>query len=485
MQSTIFLDTEFPTFTIPTPASNGSIAYKVVDRSGTTIVQGQTTVRSKQTILALQRLANDYYVLTITDHTALNTPIQTIPFTVVAPFTHPIDGTFGVSAHLSEHDPLDIASALVTMGTSMVRDDATWAKIETTKGVYNFAPIDTYMHVYQQSNISPLLILAYNNPFYDDGLTPHDSVGFTAFANYAKALVSHYGPELKAVEVYNEYNVKFSNGPAARDPGCYAQMLKATYQAIKSICPDVTVVVGATFCIDLGWFDDLFATGALAYTDVISVHPYSFVTIDSDTPEFRGIAKSLQSLQELIKTNNHGQTKPIWITELGWSNAFNITNELEQAHYLVRSIALSLSVGVQKFFWYDLLNDGTDKHNLEQNFGLLRRPDAAGYYTPKPAYTAYAVLVRLLANRSFVGRQTEEFDVYHMRFSDNLHIIWSTPLHQKIELATNGPITAISITGKKQTLTPTDGKVTIHLTSEPVYIQTDTADLAIHALTDN
>ncbi len=481
MQNTIFLTTESPTFTIQTPASNGTIAYTVANRTGTTIVQGQITVKSEQTILPLQSLPDDYYVLTVIDHTSLDAHTQTIPFTIVAPFSPPKDGTFGVSAHLSGHDPLDVAPALVIMGTSMVRDDATWAKIETIKGTYNFEPIDTYMRVYQQSNVSPLLILAYNNPFYDEGLTPHDNIGFSAFAKYAQALVSHYGPQLKAVEVYNEYNGKFSNGPCARDAACYAQMLRATYQAIKSVRPDVTVVVGATFTIDLDWFEDLFAAGALAYTDAISVHPYSLLTIDTDTPELRGITKQLESLQDQIKANNHGQPKPIWITELGWSNLLNITDENEQAHYLVRSIALSLSVGVQKFFWYDFLNDGTNTLDLEQNFGLLRRPDAAGYYTPKPAYTAYAVLIRTLAGRTFIGRQREEFDVYHMRFSDNLHIIWSTPLHQKIELATNSPLTAISISGKKQTLKPTAGKVTIHLTSEPVYILTATADLAIHA----
>ena len=482
MQSTIFLNTEPPIFTIQTPTSNGTLSYTVADRAGTMIVQGQVDVKSSQTILPLQKLPEEYYVLTVIDHTSAGAVARTIPFTVISSTALPADGIFGVSAHFSGNNPLNATRELVAMGASLVRDDALWADVETIKGAYNFDPIDKYMSALLQSGLSPLLIIDYNNHFYDDGLTPHDEVGFIAYANYAQALVSHYGSQLKAVEVYNEYNGKFSTGPGAHNPANYAKMLSAAYQAIKSIRPDVTVVVGATFGIDLDWFKGLFTAGALAYTDAISVHPYSILSIDVDTPELRGLTKNLQALQDLIKEHNNGQTKPIWITELGWSDVFNIVHESEQARYLVRSIVLSLAVGVQKYFWYDFINDGTNNCELEQNFGLIRMPDKDGYYTPKPAYTAFAVLIRMLAGRSCLGREHAAFDVYHVRFSGNLHILWSTPLNQKIELNSDGPITSISITGKKQLLQPTGGKVTLHLTPEPIYILTEAENLTMRPL---
>ncbi len=233
--------------------------------------------------------------------------------------------------------------------------------------------------------------------------------------------------------------------------------------------PDVTVVVGATFGIDLDWFEDLFEAGGLAYTDVISIHPYSDIFID--TPEIREIAEHIQKLQALIKANNRGDTKPIWITELGWSTAFNITNDREQAHYLVRSAVLSLSAGVQKFFWYDFLNDGKRLFQSGREFRLVRRPDASGYYTPKLAYTAYAVLIRELANRAFIGNVPTNPGVYHMRFSDDLHVLWATPLDQIIVFATTGPVIATGITGRKQALRPIAGQLTLKLSAEPIYIQ--------------
>jgi hypothetical protein len=62
-----------------------------------------------------------------------------------------------------------------------------------------------------------------------------------------------------------------------------------------------------------------------------------------------------------------------------------------------------------------------------------------------------------------------------MRFSDNLHLLWSTPLNQCIVLSTTSPITTISITGKKQTLLPEGGHITLNLSAEPVYILGDVA----------
>ncbi|GCE08926.1 glycosyl hydrolase [Dictyobacter aurantiacus] len=481
MQSTIFLHTEIPVFKLWTPASTGSLTYSVADRSGTNVVEGQVNVQSDQTIISLQQLSPEYYVLKITDHTtADDAPVRTIPFTVITSTVLPVDSRFGVSAHFSGKNPLNGTRELIAMGTSMVRDDALWADVETSPGEYDFTPVDRYMSAFQRSGVNPLLIIDYNNPLYDGGVTPYDESGFAAYANYARALVRHY-PQLKAVEIYNEYNKgRFSTGPGAHDPANYARMVTAAYQAIKSVRPDVTVVVGATFGIDLDWLKDLFTAGALAYADAISVHPYSVISVD--TPELRNLAQHLQALQDLIKEHNNGQTKPIWITELGWSDAFNITNEFEQAHYLVRSIVLSLSAGVDTYFWYDFINDGTNNFDLEQNFGLIRLPDADGYYTPKPSYTAFAVLTRLLKDRSFLGREVAEFNVYHMCFSSNLHVLWSTPFNQKIELASDGPLTSISMTGKTEILQPAGGKVTLRLTPEPIYILTETEQFTMRPL---
>lgn len=476
--NTVFLDTASPTFTISTAGARRIISYRVTDFSGATVLQGQSVATGGQAYLVLPRLADDYYVLQVADRTTATSSAQSIPFAVVSPFTRAAHSPFGIGVHFIGSGNSSLVPLITTMGAGMIRDDATWSAIERSPGSYNFSNFDSSLQVLQQNSVDPLLILDYNNSLYDKGQTPYDAAGFTAFANYAKALVTHYGQQVKAVEVYNEYNSVFSTGPCARKPACYARLLAYTYRAVKSVRPDVTVVGGAALYADLNWFNGLFASDGLASMDVVSDHPYTTLNIVS--PELQGLEGEMVSLQNLIKRYNQGRTKPIWITEIGWPTSFLHVSEHSQADYLVRSEVLSQAAGVQKFFWYDLLNDGNDPSKVVQNFGLLRRPDVAGRYTPKPAYAAYAVLIRQLTGHSFVRRESVMPGIFDMLFTGNLRVLWSTPLRQSVTLSTSSPVTAISMTGRTQTLVPDSGRIILNISADPVYIEGTISNVSWH-----
>ena len=63
-------------------------------------------------------------------------------------------------------------------------------------------------------------------------------------------------------------------------------------------------------------------------------------------------------------------------------------SERQQALYLVRSILVSLAVGVEKFFAYELRATESDPYYSESHFGIVHRD-----LSPKPAYSAYAALI--------------------------------------------------------------------------------------------
>jgi hypothetical protein len=480
VHSTIFLDNSAPTFPLTTNGTSGSVSYSVSNASGATAARGQVVVTSKQTNLALPLLPDDYYTLQLTDHTGDTPTTQKIPFAVLAPFIQQTNSPLGIGVHFTGGNNPGLAPLIATLGATTIRDDASWAMIERSPGHYSFNNFDPYMQTLQQNNLSPLLILDYSDRFYDNNQTPYDDAGLRAFANYARALVTHYGPQLQAVEVYNEYNGTLSNGPCARNAACYVNLLRYTYQAIKAVRPDVTVVGGAAFMDDTHWFKQVFADGGLAYMDAVSDHPYSSLYIAS--PEVQGLEGEMQNLQKLIKQYNHGQAKPLWMTEFGWTTSLLHVSEQTQANYVVRGTVLSLAAGVQKIFWYDLLNDGTSGSAVQQNFGLLNQPGAQGLYTPKPAYAAYAVLARELAGRAFRARESVAPGIFDMRFSGDLRVLWSTPVPQSVALATNHALTAISLTGHVQTLQPVNGKIVLRLSAAPIYIQGSISSISWHFL---
>ena len=478
VRSTIFLDTSAPTFQLTSNGTNGNIVYSVSSSSGATIARGQMAVTNNQNTLTLPRLPDDYYVLQVTDQTSEPSSSQSIPFVVLSPFAQPSASPLGVGVHFTGGNNPGLAQLIASMGATTIRDDASWALIERSPGHYSFNNFDPYMQTLQQSNLSPLLILDYSDRFYDNNHTPYDEAGLQAFANYARTLVTHYGAQLKAVEVYNEYNGTLSNGPCARQPACYVSLLRYTYQAVKAVRPDITVVGGAAFMDDTHWFNQVFADGGLAYMDAVSDHPYTSLYIAS--PEVQGLEDEMQDLQELIRKYNHGQSKPIWITELGWTTSFLHVSEQTQANYLVRGTVLSLAAGVQKVFWYDLLNDGSNTSAVQQNFGLLNQPDAQGLYTPKPAYAAYAVLARELAGRAFLKRESIAPGIFSLRFTGDLRVLWTTPLPRSVALTTNNSVIAVSLTGHTQILQPTNGKIVLHLSAAPMYIEGNVTGITWH-----
>ncbi|GCE22647.1 glycosyl hydrolase [Dictyobacter kobayashii] len=374
---------------------------------------------------------------------------------------------FGIQLHFEYNNP-NLASWLPGMGIKQVRADIRWEIVEQSKGQYNFSIYDPWLASAQKNALTLLITLDYTNPLYDHGQTPYDVEGYQAFANYACAVLKHYGKQITALEVYNEYNSKFSVGPCQRSALCYSKLLQYTYQAVKAMRPDVIVVGGAVSELSLDWFEQLFKAGGLKYADVISDHPYT--NAQTAPPESGPLDQQMVSLQQLIQRYNIGWSKPIWISELGWPTCITHVDEHTQADYLVRSAILALAGGVQKFFWYELLDDGIDA-NPENHFGVLRFPDVNGHYAPKPAYTAFAVLVQEINGRSFIKSEKLAANLYSELFSNNLRVLWSPTGPRTITITTSTPLTIITIDGSSHTYTPTQNHIVLTLNADPIYLQ--------------
>jgi hypothetical protein len=326
-------------------------------------------------------------------------------------------------------------------GISQVRDELYWKEVEPERGTFRFpAAYDRYLAELKRDQISPLVVLSFENPNYDSGMTPFTRDGFDGYARYAVEVLRHCGAQVKAVEIWNEYNGSFNHGPAsANRADTYIEMLRSAYTAIKKERPDVIVLGGATSGVPMGYWEKLMAHGALNFMDALSVHPYRY----ESPPE--GIERQISDLQRLVLKYNGGRSKPIWVTEVGWylkpskEPGDLLVDETVQAEFLIRAYALLLSSDVRRIYWY-LLRDYEDF-----TMGLARSDPQR---TRKPAFLAYETLIAQLRDAHFVRRERTPADVYSILFrrpsNEEVRVLWSlTPR----TLALPRQTTAVNLVG--------------------------------------
>ncbi|MCU6708882.1 hypothetical protein M6D81_09130 [Paenibacillus sp. J5C_2022] len=382
------------------------------------------------------------------------------------------DSPFGIQTHFGINWNKEMIPLLSSTGVSNVRDSFYWSEVELNQGQYTFTPKTSLpMQSFQEFGLNPFLVFAFGNPYYDSGLTPYTEEAHLAYANYVMAMLQKFGSQLHEGEIWNEFNLPYfgGSGPAASRAEVYFELLKKSYEAIKSSHPDFEVVGGATAGVPLDWLEELFQLGGLAYMDSLSVHPYRY----PDTPE--GLIAEIEGLQSLIETYGNGKQVPIRFSEIGWPTHNNPTgvDEMTQAAYLIRSYLISIFEGVEQIYWYNLMNSGTDKLSNEDNFGIVHHTgDALGAYTPKPGYVALSTLTRQLAGAEPVAH-SEQDGIYHYSYTKDgepLHVLWSLQ-KRDVVLSSGEPLAVTDMMGRTQIYSPWNGKIYLNLSGEPQFVQ--------------
>jgi polysaccharide biosynthesis protein PslG len=129
------------------------------------------------------------------------------------------------------------------------------------------------------------------------------------YASVVSYLARRYGPQLAAIEVWNEpdqANEDYFAGPEKARR--YAAILRAAYPAIKQADPSVPVLAGSLVGYNGVFLRALYAAGIKGYYDGIAVHFYSLTLA------------SLRSFRAVQVAN--GDTKPLWLDEFGWSSCW-------------------------------------------------------------------------------------------------------------------------------------------------------------------
>jgi|GEM_PF-3246953 len=474
----IFLSNEPVHLIVSTPRS--TVTWQVYDFWDNQVGQGSSTVTNGQADITITPPGLGYYSFKAQVEMAGRTPVSlATSFAVLDPFDLGQVGDespFGVVTHL--HRSRDgwgshMIPLITRLGTKFIRDGLEWHSVEQQKGVYSFSEdYKATMNSVKDADLNMLFVTGFNNQFYDNNATPYTDEGREGFANYVKAYIEQFPDLVRWVEAYNEFNIGFGDrgdGPADSRPDYYYPLLKKVYETVKGLDPTITVMGPTPSEVNLAWLEELFQLGGLDYMEKFSIHPYRF----PDSPELTN--QQMYGLHNLIRQYNNGETKPIWTTEASWPTHIGpkgVTEE-KQAQYLVRLMALSLANGVEKFWWYNLMDKGMDETYHEHRFGLVRNiNDPLGAFTPKPAYAAYGTMTRMLDGYTYADTDTVTGTIYSIRFNngqDDRRVLWSTG-SENVTLHANQPVTVTDIMGNTETFTPYLGKVFLAASESPLYV---------------
>jgi hypothetical protein len=220
------------------------------------------------------------------------------------------------------------------------------------------------------------------------------------YEDFVRRVAERYRGRVRAYIIWNEPNLAIEWAGQRPDPIAFTRLLRVGYAAVKAADPDALVVAAglaptnsndATALDDRLFLQQMYQVGAGAFFDILAAHPYSFgqppsaPQRDNEHPAFNRLAELRQ-----IMLDNGDATKPIWITEMGWTvdpppEQADIGVALgQQADYL----AEALQIIRRDWPWVELVTVWNVSPPGEADpFGGYSLLDEAGQ--PRPVYRAW------------------------------------------------------------------------------------------------
>jgi polysaccharide biosynthesis protein PslG len=309
----------------------------------------------------------------------------------------------------------------------ITRVDVGWASVEQDgKGNINWSYVHRLDHLVDGANARGIkLLLTYmatpcwassapsslkddcNGAWWDRDVQNYAPRHASDFAESFGWAVNRYGNRVYSWEIWNEPNQDYffhSDDPI----GDYASMVRAAYSAAKDADTRPIIVAGSLSESDFEWTDALYDHGVKGHFDAWSVHPYSAdrdpLDTDVSSPRY-SFRAGVPAVRKVM--HRHGDHKPIWLTEWGYSTCNvrggeswqNCVSEDTQARYLKRAFRQmqkwnDVPVGI----WFNLHNWSDDPGDRVANYGLLT---ADGH--EKPAFDAFTDIARRFAREGGGG----------------------------------------------------------------------------------
>ena len=256
-----------------------------------------------------------------------------------------------------------------------------WARVESTPGVYDWSSYDELLGKLAEAGIRPIpYVFGTPAEYADEPSIPpvRDPDALDAYEAFLTAAAARYGPEgefwqtlersapdiepqpLEIWEIWNEQNSPtfWAPEPSERE---YALLLKRSSKALEEVDPEARVMVGGMFAtpsselaiLSFDFLERLLAKERTSeLIDLVAVHPYG--------PRLGDVREQIERSRELLDEAGATETG-LWVTEIGWGSDEQVSSQLtkspdKQAELLGKTFEMLIAEreqwGIEGALWY-------------------------------------------------------------------------------------------------------------------------------------
>lgn len=381
-------------------------------------------------------------------------------------------GRFGVGINFHDAAPNEVGpllDAAKNAGATLIKFRFDWNALEPEQGgVFQWTLYDRVVREARERGLTCVGVLG-NTPRWATRL-PHSksaiewrntvplASAFPAWENYVRRVIGRYKNDVHAWQIWENPATYNFRGGEAKD---YRVLVRRAVDAARASDAKAILYAAEPGGVNIGFVEDLARNGVLPLVNGVVLFPTSQWQPGVPAQPEEALLP-MATLQKSAATKGEGY----WIGGLSRlsletldlqagraENIFrskdfalrgklaNTFTPVAQADYLVRSMTLSLASGADKVFWANLRDESeydlVDPVNSLYGGGLLRRD-----MTLRPAYSAYALLSRLLAGRHYVGALSNGPRALVLVFADAKNeeavgVTWAVPEAAEQKLVLN------------------------------------------------
>ena len=362
---------------------------------------------------------------------------------------------------------------------SLMREPGVWDERQAAK-------LDALLDYQASFGVTPLAVLGPGMPKWASRAPKgssaaraytHKKSANEHFTNYLNRLLDLADGRLYAIETWNEPDIPLFYRGTVQE---MAEFTTLAYDLIKAHSPEIEVVgLGLATPAETHnkFLRKLLGFSGLDPFDAISYHPYTEGRRHPARGDFREV---VQGIAEVI--SEFGEVPSLWATEFGYfglaqdakpfvpyKNPFvarEILNEEESAAAYIQAISTAFANGVDKTFYFTLLEGNLLDRWLQGWVG-------PGGRTVESGFIAAATACDLFYGTECKGQLELAPGLWQTRFSSpstDFVVLWSESGDQEKVVESSVPIRGKDLYGNHISFDPVDGIVRIPVTMTPLYL---------------